>query len=210
MTEAEWLARTNPDPMLQYLCGRACKRKLRLFACACVRRIWRHLTDPRSRAALEIAELYADGLATVKQLARAHKEATWAAAWSCRRDAAEAAAWAAAPSVEPGWVEMAASRAYLAERTDEVFRHTQCEILRDIFGNPFQPYKVTPTWHTPRLAKMACSIYQERDFSRLSLLADQLESAGCPDAEILDHCRQADHHVRGCWVLDLLAREGKK
>jgi hypothetical protein len=175
-----------------------------------VRRIWRHLTDARSRVAVEVAELYADGLATAKQLARAYKEATWAAAWSGRRDAAEAAAWVAAPRSEQGWVEMAASRAYLAERTDEVFRHAQCEILRDIFGNPFQPCDFTPAWHTVRLARCARGIYEERDFTRLALLADMLESAGCVDAEILDHCRQAGAHVRGCWVLDLLTRERKK
>src|SRR5207302_4891213 len=137
-----------PDPMLQYLRRRACKRKLRLFACACVRRIWRHLTDARSRAAVEVAERYADGLATARQLARARKEAAWAAAWSGRRDAAEAAAWVAAAAAEAGWVEMAASRAYLAERTDEVVRHPQCEILRDIFGNPFQGVRAHPSWRS--------------------------------------------------------------
>ena len=37
MTEAEWLAATDPEPMLEFLCGKASDRKLRLFTCAIAR-----------------------------------------------------------------------------------------------------------------------------------------------------------------------------
>ena len=40
MTEVEWLACTEPKPMLDFLRGRASERKLRLFACGCVRQLW--------------------------------------------------------------------------------------------------------------------------------------------------------------------------
>jgi hypothetical protein len=62
VTEVEWLACTGPDKMLEFLTGKASKRKLRLFGAACCRHIWHLLPDERSRRAVEIAELYADGL----------------------------------------------------------------------------------------------------------------------------------------------------
>src|SRR5215470_16408408 len=68
MTETEWLACTDPLPMLYFLRGRASDRKLRLFACACCRRFWNLFTDKRAWKAIEFAERYADGLATTKQL----------------------------------------------------------------------------------------------------------------------------------------------
>src|SRR5262245_4651573 len=68
MTEAEWLAATNPMPMLAFLEGKASDRKLRLFACACVRRVWEFLDDEISTTVVEVAERYADGRATLSAL----------------------------------------------------------------------------------------------------------------------------------------------
>jgi hypothetical protein len=64
VTEAEWLACADPTPMLVFLRSRASERALRLLACACCRRIWSLLTSPFSKAAVEVAERFADGLAS--------------------------------------------------------------------------------------------------------------------------------------------------
>ncbi len=47
------------------------------------------------------------------------------------------------------------------------------------------------------------TIYEERRFDNLPILADALEEAGCDNPAILGHLRQQGQvHVRGCWCLD--------
>src|SRR6516165_10084976 len=70
MTEPEWLACTDPRPMLEFLRGtnKVSNRKVKLFAAACVRCVWHLLTDDRIREAAEAAERGADGRATFAEL----------------------------------------------------------------------------------------------------------------------------------------------
>jgi hypothetical protein len=60
MTEAEWLACTDPKPMLEFLRGKASERKLRLFALACCDRIRRLLTNRESQEAVEFVERHVE------------------------------------------------------------------------------------------------------------------------------------------------------
>ena len=58
-----------------------------------------------------------------------------------------------------------------------------------------------------RLSKVlvvAQSIYDERRYAELPMLADALIDAGCRQELIIQHCLLAQNHLRGCWVLDLL------
>jgi hypothetical protein len=83
----------------------------------------------------------------------------------------------------------------------------QCTLLRDIIGNPFHPLPTDPAWllwNNGAVPQLAQSIYTERRFADVPLLADTLTHAGCTDANILEHCRNGGEHVRGCWVLDKL------
>jgi hypothetical protein len=73
--EAEWMTCATPSSMLQHLRGRASGRKLRLFACACCRRVWHLLIDPRSRQAVAVAEDYAEGLIPEDAREAAHTQA---------------------------------------------------------------------------------------------------------------------------------------
>jgi hypothetical protein len=70
--------------MLEFVRGRANKRKLRLFAVACCRGIWHLLTDDRNRDAIEAAERYADGELSEQRFA-AFRAAANAALLSARR-----------------------------------------------------------------------------------------------------------------------------
>ena len=80
----------------------------------------------------------------------------------------------------------------------------QCDLLRDIFGNPFRSVTIETSWLTPAVVTRAQGIYDNRDFDRLPSLGDALEEAGCHDADILAHCRGPGPHVRGCWAVDLV------
>jgi hypothetical protein len=221
VTEAEWLAATNPGPMLGFLGDRASERKLRLLAAACCRRIWHLLIDERSRNAVAVAERFADGLATEAELASANLAAR-AAIDVLRPGRSDTAAIAVvhANSADVSTLIRAGAAAYTAARAADqrddpangtnwdAERGWQAGVVRDVFGDPFCPVAFVPAWRTPTAAKLIQVIYNEQAFDRLPLLADALEDAGCTDADLLGHLRSPGQHVRGCWAVDLvLGRE---
>src|SRR5581483_3527580 len=102
------------------------------------------------------------------------------------------------------WTANLGMDALLTGATTAAATKILCDLLREIFGNPFRPVTVNSTWLTSNVISLAQTIYDERAFDRMPILADALEDAGCTNAEILQHCRQPGEHVRGCWVVDLL------
>jgi hypothetical protein len=87
-------------------------------------------------------------------------------------------------------------------------RQHHARVLHCIFGNPLRPLRSLPpatfAWNGDMVRRIAQSVYIDRAFDRLPILADALEEAGCNDAAILDHCRDPGPHARGCWVVDLI------
>jgi hypothetical protein len=184
MTEAQWLAATDPKGMLTYLRFRCGARKLRLFAAACARSRWDHL-EMRFRKDIEEAERLARDreLIASRGLRAAHNDARPALA-------AAFAATGAEPEREVGLLR---------------------DIFGTL---PFRPVAVERgwlTWADGAILGLARAAYEERmlpastlEPARLAILADALEDAGCTDADILRHCRGPGPHVRGCWVVDLI------
>ena len=70
-------------------------KEIRLYAVWCARQVQNLMKDPRSVAALDVAEAYAHGNATKDEMAAAG-DAAWAAAWDAAGYAARDAAGAAA------------------------------------------------------------------------------------------------------------------
>jgi hypothetical protein len=85
MTEAEWLACTDPTPMMDFVQEKASNRKLQLFACACCRRLLGLFPNAALRAAVQFGERDADELAGPEEWLQAeHTITSWLGARSTR------------------------------------------------------------------------------------------------------------------------------
>jgi hypothetical protein len=207
VTEAEWLAATNPHAMLAFLSqsSRTSERKLRLALCAACRGLWKYLYDHRSREAVELAELFADGLASGEELLAAKRAA---------RAAARERPDPPGPRAHAVVCVTAADIRWSASRPLQLPDKRIGQVLHDIFGNPWRPpARVEPSWLAREggvVPRLAGAIYGDREFDRLPLLADALEDAGCADAALLGHLRGPGPHWRGCWALDLLIENAEE
>lgn len=185
MTEQDWLACEDPQRMLAWYTrpprsarpGEAISlspyaqpiscRKLRLFACACVRQVW-HLLAGRSRGMVEAAERMADGEVTQGAVYDASELAgqvcgDQVAAGMSNSDPLRLAALAAywcAPHTHRDTVNncvMATTR-YVADINEGPgtpshadWMRAMAHALRCIIGNPFRPVKVSPAVYIPHL-----------------------------------------------------------
>jgi hypothetical protein len=198
LVEEEWLASRDPEAMLDHVLAArvASPRKLWLFGSAAWRRFepnpvrkvdlewWQEMAS-RILKEMDIAERFADG------------EASEAEILACEAIEANgsAASFARLAAHVPEGLRLANARKVIE----------LADLLREIFGNPHrsrlsvQAYKLAPS-----VTELARSIYRKRHWNRMPELGDTLLSAGYPEIEVIDHCRQGKLHVRGCWALDLI------
>jgi hypothetical protein len=199
--------------MLEFLRGKTSDRKLRLFAAASFRRLAYLLPDSRQHRGIEMLEQEAEGTASLEIRRAVTRDVRYALPAS--NEIVEDA-----PADDPYFVALMLYRELASSSAAEHALHAtagladgaaeqgeQTCVLRDIFGNPFRPVSVDPgwlVWNGGTIQQIAETIYDERAFDRLPILADALEDAGCTNEDILNHCRQPGVHVRGCWVIDLV------
>jgi hypothetical protein len=225
MNEQDWDTSLDLQVMLGVVGGQLGSRQSRLFACGCCRLVWPLLADPAWRQAVQVSEAFAEGRVDSRELATAWRQG-WAADSPDSAGSASlytssispspstvahlvqrAAWWKALREVggsEPPWTTQQRAAGEEARRQLE---QQQCNLLREIAGNPFHRLHIDSLWHEVNdgaVQQLATLIDREHDFSYLPILADALEDAGCNDHVLLGHCRRAGGHVLGCWVLDAL------
>ena len=171
----------NRAPVLA-LGGKASSRKIRLFACACCRRIWPLLTDERTRKAVDIAERCADGDTSDEEQFAAYESAcdakydAWCGAYENDDFPARAAAELLTHEIDAQAV--VSSSALSGENPKVCYKGeyaAQSQLLQCVFGNPFRPVLLSPAWlawNDSIIRRIAQAIYDDRAFDRLPILAD--------------------------------------
>jgi hypothetical protein len=222
LTEEKWLEARVVRPMWPKL-KTASNRKLRLLACACCHSVWHLLFDSRSQQAVNAAELYADGHISRHELlaqemharaARQEYTLTLPDGARLRPNAIGYALRAAecAAHFNKLWIRGATDGVDFAQQLERdgaeqsslIGGRVPGDLARDIFGNPFRPVTLDPRWRTSTVLDLSRTIYDERVFERMPILADALMDAGCDSETLINHCRSDGPHVRGCWVVDLI------
>jgi len=201
MTEAEWLASTDPAAMGEAVLRkrRTSPRVLRLFMAA----FWSWQSH---RLGSE------DERDKLKQRAAWVEE--WADTGARPKEAGERNTFVFYnSSARAGF--MSTVRAPAGWNDGEPAKQRAVWALREVFGNPFatrrkrkneprRGWMFDPAWRTDTAVSLAKQMYESRDFGAMPILADALQDAGCDNEDTLSHCRKPGEHVRGCWVLDLV------
>jgi hypothetical protein len=239
VTEAEWLACTEPDEMVAFVVqegddrlevresldsepqvgivrGWASERKFRLLASACCRRNRNLMTHNAFLEFLHLFEEYVEGQATPAEVHDAGHEVIDTLELAGNLVEPSYLALSAAIAIargSPARLEALRCSAAACTGTDEAEwqaavtyeKGAECELLREVFGNPCRPVTLDLAWRTATVTALATAAYEEQhlavgtlDPQRLAILADALEDAGCTDEQILGHLRGLGPHVRGC------------
>lgn len=236
LTEQQWLESADPAGLISHLVAidrlraregdLAKERQLRLLGVACCRHIQHWSAHPIISATIDAAEKFADGEINPDNLYELREAIEKVGYPSDAQNLPDgrggspqlrlARAVSLIPRFDDGWVyynhiwEVLYEIGVRYPETEEERANAEAVAaqLRDIFGNPFRPVIFNPAWRTSDVLALARSIYDERAFDRMPILADALQDAGCNNADILSHCRDTSlTHVRGCWVVDLVLQK---
>jgi hypothetical protein len=224
MTGEEWLNGKQSIMLIEGLrqtfsAGRTkeSRRRLRLFSCAALRRVW-DILEPESQVLVERLEAVCVGLEpenNLKTLAEtAGHRATlhwYANVWDqylrqavshavglrhTAQGASSAASLVAAALLNRLLPPTAGGPLVLQSEITLWQYAAQCAILHDIFGNPFHPL---PPREFPVEARGLAQAWLHGETSVLPVLIDALSDLGEDGA--VAHLRQPTH-VRGCHVID--------
>jgi len=181
MTEAEWLACTDPTPMLAFLRGRAGDRKFRLFAVAQCRRMSDWFGSPANAECaadlirlLDIGERAADGLADEAEV----------------EDAARLEALISAN----GWSDFVGGAVGWGDEVRQCFQHPEEWAVRSLATNCVHSRRYVGTAEWPESAEQAVVILAE-------LASVKAEDAGLPTAP----AEQAARAELAAWVREIFA-----
>ena len=163
MNESEWFSCTDPGRMLECLLGRASERKLIMFAAACCCRVWHLMTDPKCREVTDAAERLADGLLSQAEFDAARQSLVplWVdlppnypdGGWQVSHYMTAAAyhlgtgggaSWAANFAIRGLACFAGADESAKPLITVKAEEAAQCNLLRDMFGNPSRPFRFDP------------------------------------------------------------------
>ena len=194
--------------MLEHIEHSATPRQLRLFACGCCRLVWNRLPDT-SQNAVVTAERFADSIATYEQMVKAIQLAPvgkkFGGSWISHNSVQVKPHAQAKRTVQALAIENPFDAAWeAAKESMTLVQIEQCDVLRDILPNPFRPLPDDKTIRLDSVRTIADEIYNGNHFDQIPKLGELLESVGCKNINILEHCASQLPHVRGCWLIDLI------
>lgn len=234
MAETQWHSgTTRPMAMVEFVERTTSPRKLHLISVGGLRLI-EDLLAVDLRQYIDLLERFAEREADEKDLELAREELQeyrrplieggYRGSWQSSAHYALIAALH--PAIRPGnrrcldWIVTARTTAFppgAKQVAQGKIREILCQVIREIVGNPFRPWKIVPDFlgggrvqpdgtsihFSEAVRGIASQIHLAKAFDRMPILADALEESGATDTEILEHCRTGTNHIRGCWALDV-------
>lgn len=199
-------------------------RLWRLCACAIARQSLTRYFDERFLYAIEVAERFADGGATLDELTLARKHSQNARnqyinahpksplRWqlSCAFDCTDPKAMMAAKVavLDATWCSEYQTGLLDEPVPEHVITNQEIRmILLDILGDQEDQLDQLFTWSTPEVIALAERFDHNPNQEIFPRLHGKLIDAGCEDDRILNHCTQYPTHFRGCWLIDHLLKK---